>query len=121
MSAAILEDYRDRIRRPRIETSSDISFGRAPAARLPLFDFEAGGETIRLKRAVGVRVGLEEGTWFVENEALSLFGHGESLAEAVAEFRDDLGYLWCRYRGLPDEELSVSARKLRDLLGSLTE
>jgi hypothetical protein len=121
VSAALLEDYRDRIQQPQIRTASDISTAFAVAARLPLFEFPAGGRTIRLKRPVALRVGMDEGTWFVENEALSLFGHGRSIEEAVAEFIHDLGYLWCRYRALGDEELGGSARKLKALLASLTE
>lgn len=121
MSAALLEDYRDRIQQPQIRTASDISTAHAIADRLPLFEFQAGGETVRLKRAVALRVGFDEGTWFVENEALSLFGHGRSIEEAVAEFIHDLGYLWGRYRALRDEELGESAKKLKALLTSLTE
>ena len=121
MSAALLEDYRDRIQQPQIRTSSDISTAHAMTDRLALFEFQVGGQTLRLKRPVALRVGLDEGTWFVENEALSLFGHGRSIEEAVAEFIHDLGYLWDRYRALGDEELSGSAKKLKALLASLTE
>jgi hypothetical protein len=121
MSAALLEDYRDKIQRPQITTQSDVPVRRIMAKRLPLFEFEAGGRTVRLTRPVALRVGLEEGTWFVENDALSLFGHGESLEEAVAEFRHDLGYLWGRYQALSDEELGGAARRLKELLASLTE
>jgi len=121
VSAALLEDYRDRIRQPQIGTSSDILASRTVADRLPLFEFKVGGQTIRLTRPVALRLGFEEGTWFVENEALSLFGHGRSVEEAVAEFVHDLGYLWSRYRALTDEELSGNARKLKELLASLTE
>jgi hypothetical protein len=59
-----------------------------------VFEIPAGGRTMKLKRPVALRVGLDEGTWFVENEALSLFGHGRSIEEAVAEFIHDLGYVW---------------------------
>jgi hypothetical protein len=109
------------IQRPQIRTSSDISTERAVAERFPLFEFEAGGQTRRLTRPVALRVCLEEGTWFVENDALSLFGHGSSLEEAVAEFRHDLAHLWERYRSLPHEELSGPARRLKELLSSLVE
>lgn len=121
MSAALLEDYRDRIQQPQIRTASDISTAHAIAERLPLFEFQVDGQTIRLRRPVALRVGLDEGTWFVENEALTLFGHGRSIEEAVADFIHDLGYLWRRYSNLHDEELSGNAKKLKALLISLTE
>jgi hypothetical protein len=72
------------------------------------------------KNCVIVHVGLDEGTWFVENEAFSLFGHGRTKNEAIAEFIQDLDYLTSRYRAMNDQELSAGAKELKSLLATLT-
>lgn len=92
-----------------------------PLLMSSLFEFTAGDQTVRLTRPVPLRIAFEEGMWFAENESLSLFGHGQSVDEAVADFVHDLGYLWARYRALTDEELSENANNLKKLLVSLTE
>ena len=76
---------------------------------------------MRLKHPLALRLSFEEGTWFLENDALSVFGHGQSAEEAVTEFLHDLRYLLQRYRSLSEDELSGTARKLKERLASLTE
>lgn len=58
----------------------------------------------------------EEGTWFVENHALSIVARGHTLGDAILDFVRDLEYLRSRYAALGDDELSASGQRLRSRL-----
>jgi hypothetical protein len=108
---------------PEVETGSAI--GLAPQSApslpgsLPLFETLVGGEWLPLRRPIRLRVRAEEGFIFVENDTLGLFGHGHSLASAVAEFRRDLEYYW-KYDGqLGEHEVAQHGVRLKKVYDSL--
>lgn len=121
MSAALM-DYRDRIFKPTLDTYSGLpSKPQFHSDELPLFDFFFEGQSRPLNRPIALRIGFEGGMYFVDNESLSLFGHGQSIEAAVSEFLHDFAYLWSRYRLLRDDEVEGHGRELKDLLRSLAE
>jgi hypothetical protein len=73
---------------------------------VPLFTFVADDRTMTLAEPLLLRVAIEDDTWFVENDALHLFGKGASLAEAVGAFSRDLAYYWRYYNALRDEDVA---------------
>lgn len=123
MSAALL-DYEPlssasgfRPSRPRVETYSYIQ-ERSPGtpvapAVLPLFSFVVSGATKTLRQPLLLRIGIEQGEYFVENDALRIFGNGATLQEAVKSFSHDLGYFWEYYRGLGDDQVAGEAVALK--------
>lgn len=121
MNAVLMKDYQDRIVKPGLETYSDLSPKTSLPSELPLFEFEAEGKLHRLRRPIALRIGFEGDTYFVENESLSIFGHGPSLRDAVADFLHDLAYLWSRYRSMGEHEVAGRGRELKTLLRSLAE
>lgn len=109
---------------PEIKTGADIkpvSVGPVLPSALPLFDSTIGDAIRVFRTPISLRVRREEGLVFVENDALNLFGHGPTLAAAVAEFRHDLEYYWKYYRALPDEKVAGKGRELKQLYNSLFE
>ncbi|HUO85428.1 MAG TPA: hypothetical protein VM534_09975 [Thermoanaerobaculia bacterium] len=110
--------------KPEVETGSQL---KSPPERsplpdaLPLFESTLGGSPRRLRRAIGLKVRREEGFVFVENETLDLFGHGPTLEDAVAEFRQDLDYYWRYYSGLSDDQVTGHGARLKQIYSTLFE
>lgn len=124
MSAAILEyeavPANFRVAKPTVGTiSSDATLNRNPAASLPLFSFMHRGTVQRLTTPLMLRVSIENGQYFVENDSLRIFGHGDNLASAVEAFAHDLGYYSEYYRGLSDNDVAGDGIRLKRLYGSL--
>jgi hypothetical protein len=123
MSAALLDNEplssasRLRPSRPRVETYSYVQdppavTSVAPAV-LPLFSFVVAGATKALRHPLLLRVAIEQGEYFVENDALRIFGNGKTLQEAVKSFSHDLGYFWHYYRDLSDDQVAGEALALK--------
>lgn len=116
-----------RVSRPRVETYSDFApfDGRrqstvlAAPSILPLFSFRAGGEMRRLRSPLLLRVSFEDGQYFVQNDSLRIFGHGDSLYAAVEAFAHDLAYLWDYYRNLKSDEVAGDAVQLKRIYEDL--
>lgn len=92
-----------------------------PDELFPLFEMPVGGKLRKLRRPLVLRVSIEDGEYFVENETLSLFGNGPSLPEAVAEFFSSLVSTWEYYKGLGEDQVIGRGRKLKAILDHLTE
>jgi hypothetical protein len=118
VSALLLEE--PRMTKPQIETYS--GFARRSLndnydlTTIPIFDMGTTAEKVRLRKPVAVRVSIEEGSIFVENETLRLFGSGRNLAEAISEFRSDLLSIWRYYTSLSDDQLIGHALELKATL-----
>lgn len=123
MSAALL-DYDPltsesglRPSRPRVETYSYVQDRPAVTsitpAVLPLFSFIVAGIIKALRQPLLLRIAIEQGEYFVENDALRIFGHGKTLQDAVKAFSHDLGYFWEYYRGLSDDQVAGEAVELK--------
>lgn len=107
--------------RPRVETYSYVerpaTMSVAPAV-LPLFSFSVGTDVKRLSKPLLLRVAIEQGEYFVENDALHIFGNGPTLSRAV-EFARDLAYSWQYYCGLNDDQVAGDAVTLKKLYEEL--
>ncbi|HEX8407654.1 MAG TPA: hypothetical protein VF883_02240 [Thermoanaerobaculia bacterium] len=123
MSAALL-DYEPlssasglRPSRPKVQTYSYIQDRPAVTfvapAVLPLFSFVVAGANKALRHPLLLRVAIEQGEYFVENDALRIFGVGRTLQEAVKSFSHDLGYFWEYYRELGDDQVAGEAVALK--------
>ncbi len=135
MSAAAVREYENETvsisqpahvvaNRPRVETYSYVSFGAGNRTAtvfslLPLFSFVVNGEVKPLRQPVMLRVAVEHGEYFVENDALRLFGNGRTLLEAVRAFSADLAYSWQRYLSLRDDEVAGHGADLKRLYSNL--
>lgn len=120
MSAALLE-HAER-EKPQLETGS--AFAKSPDFLLrefPIFEMPVRGKLLKLRRPLVLRLSIEEGEYFVENETLSLFGNGRTLPDAVAEFFSGLVSTWEHYRSLADDEVIGRGRELKRILENLTE
>jgi hypothetical protein len=84
-------------------------------------EFEAGGETIRLKEPLSIEVGLDEDAsqvFIAECEPLGMVVFAEHQDEIRQEVLDDLAWRWSYIVNAPEETLAedaVAAR--RNLLG----
>lgn len=120
-------EFRVRLREtrpPQVETysyiSSPLTMERPQMpALLPLFTFAFEGAVFHLHQAIMLRVAFEDGEYFVENDALSLFGNGKTLLDAIGAFSRDLGYYWRYYRSLRNDEVSGAGVELKRLYESL--
>lgn len=120
MSAVLLE-YEE-IQKPEVQTGSGFVQSRDFLPReFPLFEMPVGEGVLKLRRPLVLRLSIEEGEFFVENETLSLFGNGPTLPEAVAEFFSGLASTWSYYRGLTEEQVTGRGRELKDIFDNLTE
>lgn len=130
MSAALL-DYdseeapfgKVKVSRPRVETYAYVPPMSLPApARkpLPVFSFTtAEGQVQRLTTPLMVHVAIEDGEVFVENEALSIFGHGPTLQAAMDLFSRDLAYFWQYYRSLGNDDVAGEGATLKRIYEEL--
>jgi hypothetical protein len=119
--SAVLLDYED-IDKPQLETGS--GFANRPGSfphEFPLFEMPVGREMLKLRRPLVLRLSIEEGEYFVENETLSLFGNGRTLSEAVSEFFSGLASTWEYYRSLTADQVVGRGRELKQILDNLTE
>lgn len=115
-----------RVSRPRVETYSYVADDVRPTnlllhfrGMLPLFTFSVDGEIKRLRQPLMLRVTIEDGEYFTENDALRLFGNGKTLAAALQAFYDDLAYYWQYYRALPDDQVAGDGEALKRLYQEL--
>ena len=86
---------------------------------LPLFKFVIDDHTMTLAQPLVLQVAIEDDTYFVENDALHLFGKGASLAEAVDAFSRDLEYYWGYYRTLRDADVAGAGVELKKIYAQL--
>lgn len=120
MSAALLE-YED-IQKPQVETGSGFAkSSEFLPHEFPIFEMPVAGEVLKFRRPLVLRLSIEEGQYFVENETLSLFGNGPTLTEAVAEFYSGLVSTWEYYRGLSDDQVIGHGRELKKTFENLAE
>lgn len=133
--SAVLEEYDDeatsgtvlprRAERPKVETYAYMADsgleGVLPIlSDLPLLSMPfAGGEVRHLRRPLSLRVSFEDGEFFVENDALRLFGNGATLRKAVEAFSRDFAYYWKHYRSLTDDEVAGDGVQLKKLYEEL--
>jgi hypothetical protein len=88
-------------------------------AVLPLFNLVADGRSMPLAQPLTLRVSIEEGVYFVENDTLRLFGKGASLDEAVQAFQRDLVYYWRYYRSLSEDDVAGAGVELKKTYDTL--
>lgn len=133
MSAAVLEYDFDtlpisgqfrRVAQPRVETYGYLvpvpAVPASVARPLPLFSFVTrSGEIKRLRTPLMLRVSIEDGDIFVENDALNIFGHGKTLHGAIESFSLDLAHFWTYYRDLSSEQVAGDGEMLKKLYEDL--
>jgi hypothetical protein len=83
------------------------------AETLPMTSFVDEGQTRWLSEPLVLQVAVEDGAYFVENEALHLFAQGSSLDEAVEAFAADLAYYWRYYNSLRNDEVAGAGLELK--------
>jgi hypothetical protein len=72
-----------------------------------------------LRHPILLRVAIEQGEYFVENEALRIFGNGRTLQEAVESFSHDLAYFWEYYLNLSEDQVAGEAVALKQCYAEL--
>ena len=84
-----------------------------------LLEVDFQGQRLRLARPLSLRLVLGKQNWFAENEALNLFGVGDSPREAVDDFRRHFEHFLHRYRSLDWSEVSGEGLRLKTLYQQL--
>jgi hypothetical protein len=111
---------------PEIETYRGFenlpSPNRSRVAYQLLLEIDFEGQRRVLARPLRLKLVPEEQGWFAENEALNLFGVGDSPIRAVEDFRRHFEHFLHRYRSLDWSEVSGEGLRLKtlyeELLGS---
>lgn len=121
MSAALL-DYEE-IQKPELLQTGVGFAARAEVLprEFPVFEMPVEGESVKLRRPLVLRVSLEKGEYFVENETLSLFGNGPNLSGAVADFLSGLASTWSHYRTLREDQVIGRGIEMKRVFERLTE
>jgi hypothetical protein len=91
------------------------------AETVPLTSLVDQGRTLSLVTPLTLQVSVEDGAYFVENEALHLFAKGSSLDEAVEAFAGDLAYYWHYYNALRDDEVAGEGVELKRIYEGLVK
>jgi hypothetical protein len=86
----------------------------------PLFAIPIEGKSYKLSRPITVTIAKEDNLYFVENEALMLYGCGESYQEAIEDLAVDILHFWQYYRNLSSNDVIGTAVKLKEIYDSLT-
>lgn len=69
-----------------------------------------------LRQPLVAEVAYEDGSFLLENAALSILAYGATRTEAIAEFARDFEVLWQEYVEVSEDELTLDARELRQQL-----
>jgi hypothetical protein len=108
---------------PQVETYGYMAPVQIPTPTnrpMALFSFTTlDGEVKRLRTPLLLRLTVEEGEVFVENDSLNIFGHGRTLQAAIAAFSRDVAYFWAYYRALRPDEVAGDGAALKKLYEEL--
>jgi hypothetical protein len=130
-NAALIEEFdvdvsrfhrRRRADQPKVETYSYVSPANVmvqPPSVLPLFSFVLEDTVVYLRHALMLRIATEDGEYYVENDALKLFGNGPTLGDAVHALTQDFAYYSEYYRGLQGDEVVGDGMDLKRRYESL--
>jgi hypothetical protein len=111
-----------RVARPKLETCAydvPVAIPTSPANPLPLFSFVSPEGLKSLRTPIMLRVSVEDGEVYVENEALNIFGQGKTLHAAVESFSRDLAYFWSYYRNLTADQVTGEGAVLKKVYEEL--
>jgi len=81
----------------------------------PLWAVWAEGKWYKLSLPIQVHISKEGDLYFAENEALLLYGMGESIREAVEDLGQDIFYFWEYYRNLSWDDVIGDGRRLKEI------
>lgn len=84
-----------------------------------LLEVDLQGQRHRLTKPLSLRLVSEEIGWFAENEALNLFGVGDSPRKAIDDFRRHFEHFLLRYCSLGWTEVSGEGLRLKNLYEEL--
>jgi hypothetical protein len=108
---------------PEIETYRGFerlpSTNRSRVAYQLLLEVGFGGRRRPLTKPVRLKLVSEEGRWFAENEALNLFGIGDSPVEAVQDFRQHFEHFLNYYRSIGWSDVTGDGLRLKNLYEEL--
>jgi hypothetical protein len=80
-----------------------------------LLEIDFQGQRRALAKPLRLKLVHEEEGWFAENEALNLFGVGDSPMKAIEDFRRHFEHFLHRYCSLDWSEVSGEGLRLKDL------
>lgn len=90
---------------------------RTEEAIMPLWDLEIGNQTMMPAVPVGIRVRREGELFFAENDSLSVYAHGTSPEEAIADFKATAAFFAEEYRALgPDGVIGLGVQLRENFL-----
>lgn len=87
-----------------------------PIQDLVLSSFHWGGRKLRLRQPVTCIPSYAHQLWVYECPAYGLHAYAHDRSEALADFHEEMFFLWDGLAGQPDEALTPDARALRDKL-----
>lgn len=105
--------------RMSVETANEIVgsdlIRNLPPHRLlaPLWSVSALDRRYKLIKPLLVRVYLEDGLFFAENETLLLFGNGITREEAIEDLSQHIVHFYHYYKNLDWSQLIGDARRLK--------
>jgi len=83
--------------------------------KVPQSVFSAGETKLEARRTVAVRIWRGQELWFAENERLDIYASGESIEEAMNQFKSLLVHFYLHYRDLDDTRAMRQALELKRL------
>lgn len=85
------------------------------ANKMPTWAFHCQRKVVYSTLPVIVNIRREETFYWVDNETLKIFVVGETLAEAMETFTEQLLYFYGHYKGLTPDKVTGEAKKLKQL------
>lgn len=96
---------------------ADIHVPRHVHTVIPIWAIETPRGVYEATLPISVKLAFEDGMFYAANEALKLFGTGESPDEAIGELREHLAYFVEHYEDADADQLAGEASKMKDLYG----
>jgi hypothetical protein len=81
---------------------------------VPLWELSIGDNLVRPAVPIGVRIRREGKYFFAENEALSIYAHGDSPEGAVEDFKSMAAFFAEEYRSLAEDSVVGLGARLRE-------
>ncbi len=86
---------------------------------VPIWSIPADHKKYKVSKPIKVRIYIEDGHYFVENEPLVIIGIGKSVAEAIDDFCKQVIHFYKYYKKLSWDKVTGDAERLKGIYETL--